>query len=105
MEDIEGISWVTVALLNDDDDWFNITRAYEDDDDWDIKIATKVLIDAVDRLAGRVGNAKTGVLVNVGDFFHADSSANTTTKGTPVDVDTRIGKNFKLAGLTAVILR
>ena len=69
-----------------------------DDDDWDVKIATKVLGNAVDRLAKRVGNAHTGVLVNVGDFFHADSSANTTTAGTPVDVDTRIGKTFKLAG-------
>lgn len=69
-----------------------------DDDDWDVKIATQILIDATDRLANRVGNAHTGVLLNVGDFFHADSSANTTTKGTPVDVDTRIGKTFKLAG-------
>ena len=69
-----------------------------DDDDWDIKIATEILIDATDRLANRVGNASTGVLLNVGDFFHADSSFNTTTKGTPVDVDTRIGKTFKLAG-------
>ena len=69
-----------------------------DDADWDVKIATKVLIDAVDRLSSRVGNAHTGVLVNVGDMFHADSSANTTTAGTPVDVDTRIGKTFKLAG-------
>lgn len=69
-----------------------------DDDDWDVKIATKILVDATSRLAGRVGNAETGVLVNVGDFFHADSSSNTTTKGTPVDVDTRIGKTFKLAG-------
>lgn len=69
-----------------------------DDDDWDVKIATQILIDATDRLANRVGNAGTGVLLNVGDFFHADSSFNTTTKGTPVDVDTRIGKTFKLAG-------
>jgi len=69
-----------------------------DDADWDVKIATKVLVDAVDRLSSRVGNAHTGVLVNVGDMFHADSSANTTTAGTPVDVDTRIGKTFKLAG-------
>jgi hypothetical protein len=69
-----------------------------DDADWDVKIATKVLVNAVDRLSSRVGNAHTGVLVNVGDLFHADSSANTTTAGTPVDVDTRIGKTFKLAG-------
>ena len=69
-----------------------------DDDDWDVRIATQILIEATDRLANRVGNAGTGVLLNVGDFFHADSSFNTTTKGTPVDVDTRIGKTFKLAG-------
>ena len=69
-----------------------------DDDDWDIKIATKTLTQSIDRLSNRVGNAHTGVLLNVGDFFHADSSFNTTTKGTPVDVDTRIGKTFKLAG-------
>lgn len=75
-----------------------------DDADWDVKIATKSLIEAADRLLNRVGNAHTGVLVNVGDFFHADSSANTTTAGTPVDVDTRIGKTFKLAGRLFQIL-
>jgi len=75
-----------------------------DNDNWDIKIATKILIDAVDRLSHRVGNAKVGVLVNVGDFFQADSSANTTTKGTPVDVDTRIGQTFRLAGQLFQIL-
>jgi hypothetical protein len=69
-----------------------------DDDDWDVKIATRVLVESTERLSKRVGNAEVGVLLNVGDFFHADSSANTTTKGTPVDVDTRIGKTFKLAG-------
>ena len=69
-----------------------------DDDDWDVKIATSILLDSTNRLASRVGDAEIGVLLNVGDFFHADSSANTTTKGTPVDVDTRIAKTFKLAG-------
>lgn len=75
-----------------------------DSDDWDIKIATQILVDSVLRLSKRVGNAETGVLLNVGDFFHADSSSNTTTKGTPVDVDTRIGKTFKLAGRLFQIL-
>ena len=69
-----------------------------DDDDWDIKIATQILIDATARLSNRVGDAEVGVLLNVGDFFHADSSKNETTAGTRVDVDTRIGKTFKLAG-------
>ena len=69
-----------------------------DNDDWDIKIATSILLDSTNRLASRVGDAEVGVLFNAGDFFHADNSFNTTTKGTPVDVDTRIGKTFRLAG-------
>jgi hypothetical protein len=75
-----------------------------DDDDWDVKIATKILIDATERLSKRVGDAEVGVLLNVGDFFHADSSKNETTAGTRVDVDTRIGKTFKLAGRLFQIL-
>ena len=75
-----------------------------DDDDWDVKIATEILMDATDRLSARVGNAEVGVLLNVGDFFHADSSKNTTTAGTMVDVDTRIGKTFRLAGRLFQIL-
>lgn len=75
-----------------------------DDDDWDIKIATQILMDSTDRLAKRVGDAEIGVLLNVGDFFHADSSKNETTAGTRVDVDTRIGKTFKLAGRLFQIL-
>jgi len=75
-----------------------------DNDDWDIKIATRVLIDAVDRLTTRVGDCETAILLNVGDFFHADSSKNETTAGTRVDVDTRIGKTFKLAGRLFQIL-
>ena len=68
-----------------------------DDENWDVKIATKVLTNAVNRLAGRVGNAKTGVLVNVGDFMHEDGKQ-MTTAGTPVDVDTRLNRTFRLAG-------
>ena len=73
------------------------TKMPGDDDNWDIKIATQVLIDSVDRLSTRVGNAHTGVLVNVGDFFHEDGKQ-MTTAGTPVDVDTRINRTFRLAG-------
>jgi hypothetical protein len=80
------------------------SEAKLDDDDWDTKIATKVLIDAVNRLSARVGNAHTGVLVNVGDFFHADSGKAETTAGTRVDVDGRISRTFKLAGRLFQIL-
>ena len=75
-----------------------------DDDDWDVKIATQILLDATSNLSDRVGPAEIGVLLNVGDFFHADSSKNATTAGTMVDVDTRIGKTFRLAGRLFQIL-
>ena len=75
-----------------------------DDDDWDVKIASQILLESTERLAKRVGDAEVGVLLNVGDFFHADSSKNETTNGTRVDVDTRIGKTFKLGGRLFQIL-
>ena len=75
-----------------------------DDDDWDVKIATQILLDSIEKLSDRVGDAEVGVLLNVGDFFHADSSKNETTAGTKVDVDTRISRTFKLAGRLFQIL-
>ena len=80
------------------------TKISGDDDDWDVKIASQVLLESTERLAKRVGDAEVGVLLNVGDFFHADSSKNETTNGTRVDVDTRIGKTFKLGGRLFQIL-
>ena len=75
-----------------------------DDANWDIKIASEVLLSSADKLAHRVGDAEVGLLLNVGDFFHADSSKNETSQGTRVDVDTRIGKTFLLAGRLFQIL-
>lgn len=75
-----------------------------DDENWDVKIASQILLEATGRLSQRVGDAEVGVLLNVGDFFHADSSKNETTNGTRVDVDTRIAKTFKLGGRLFQIL-
>jgi len=68
-----------------------------DDDNYDVKIATKILTEAVYKLAARVGNCERAVLLNVGDPFHEDGKQ-TTSLGTKVDVDSRIAKTFKLAG-------
>lgn len=56
---------------------------------FDLKIAERNLYAAVDNLVGRAPRAKQALVINIGDFFHADNNSNTTTKGTPVDVDTR----------------
>lgn len=64
---------------------------------FDTDIAEQMLTDAIDDLVERAPEAETGLLVDVGDFEHANSSHNTTFNGTPVDVDTRQGKTMRTA--------
>jgi len=67
------------------------------DRDFDSKIAAKEILDAVDDLTDKMPEAKTGMLVQVGDFTHSDGSNPFTTKGTLVDVDTRFEKIMRTA--------
>ena len=52
----------------------------------------------IDDLIARSPNAETGLLVDVGDFMHMNSSLNTTLKGTRLDVDTRYSRVLRVAG-------
>jgi len=56
---------------------------------FDLKIAEDNLFAAVDHLVGLAPPASQAIIMNLGDFFHADSKKNETTKGTAVDVDNR----------------
>jgi predicted phosphodiesterase len=67
-------------------------------DDWDTNIAQDVLIKAVDKLVSVAGESEVGALINLGDFLHANSSDNKTAKGTPVDVDGRLGRVIRIVG-------
>ncbi len=63
----------------------------------DLKIKETIWRDAVAEFMGRsAGLPIREFLVPVGsDFFHFDTAARTTTKGTPVDSDGRLGKVIK----------
>lgn len=64
--------------------------AAETGENYDTKIATQLHEDAVDRLALISPNAETGILLNLGDFFHADNMEGVTRRsGNSLDVDTR----------------
>ena len=67
-------------------------------DDWDTNIAQDVLIKAVDKLVSAAGDAEVGALINLGDFLHANTGDNKTGKGTPVDVDGRLGRVIRVVG-------
>ena len=56
---------------------------------FDTSIATQQLRDAVDYLSSRAEPAEQGMIIDVGDYTHSDGHNDTTTAGTPLDVDTR----------------
>lgn len=60
--------------------------------DYDIKIARKLLVSAVHHLLSVTPDTETGLLINVGDFFHVDNLKNETSRSHhTLDVDTRYG--------------
>lgn len=65
--------------------------------DFDTDINTSMLAEAIDDLVTRAPWSKTGLLVDLGDFMHANSSHNQTFNGTPVDVDTRQYRTMRAA--------
>lgn len=69
---------------------------------FDLEIAERLTCGAIDRLIASAPKAKTAVLLNLGDQFHADSQSNTTTSGTTVDVDGRWAK-IQQVGLRAML--
>lgn len=67
--------------------------AEETGEDFDLGIAEANLVGAVDKLVGLAPAAEEALVINLGDFFHADNSANRTARsGHALDVDTRWAK-------------
>lgn len=56
---------------------------------FNLQIAERNLVAAVDHLVDLAPPAETGLVISLGDFFHADNGRSTTTAGTYVDTDTR----------------
>lgn len=65
--------------------------------DYDLSIATRQNNQANERLAACAPASDLALIINVGDFFHADGYENRTPKsGYPLDVDTRFPKILRL---------
>lgn len=61
--------------------------------DWDLNIAYRVFKKVFERLLKRLPDTKNCVLVNTGDFFHADNIQGVTSRsGHRLDLDGRHGK-------------
>lgn len=76
--------------------------AEEVGEDFDLKIAKRDLCAAVDYLISQAPPAPRCILVNLGDFFHADNLAGVTSRsGNVLDMDTRLPKVIRV-GVSAV---
>ena len=65
----------------------------ETGEDFDLEKAEAMTFGAVDKLVSRAPPAGTGLLLNLGDYFHADDSSNRTRQsGNQLDVDGRFHK-------------
>jgi hypothetical protein len=64
--------------------------------DYDLDIGAELLHSTMSNLVASAPAAGTAIVLSLGDFFHMDSSANTTTAGTSVDGDTRRAKVYKV---------
>lgn len=69
----------------------------ETGENFDLAIAERQIVGAVDNLVARVPAARDALVVTVGDTLHSDGLKNSTTKGTPVDVDGRTPKMIATA--------
>lgn len=77
--------------------------AAETGDDFDTEIAERLTCAAIDRLVDSAPPAETALILELGDFFHADNSSNVTpTHGFALDVDTRWAKVMQI-GLRAMV--
>jgi len=70
--------------------------------DYDTKIAAKSHLEAIEYLVSVSTPSEHSLLVNVGDFIHANGSAGTTFGGTRLDVDTRIEVVLETAAQTFI---
>lgn len=77
--------------------------AMETGQDWDLRIAERSYLAAFDRIVSAAPSCKEAVIVNLGDYFHADNLENVTTRsGHHLDVD---GRYAKMIDIGVIIVR
>lgn len=72
------------------------------DRDFNSQVASAELLRSIDYLVDAAPACEEAMLINVGDFMHANSHKNTTANLTPLDVDQRIESVMRIAADTMI---
>jgi hypothetical protein len=113
IEGVRGLSPIISTPKHNNDDLLCVypmgdphfgMKAWAEDagDNFDLKIAEDLTCGAIDRLVDTAPQAKTAILLNLGDMFHADNQRNVTQSGHQLDVDGRWAK-VQQVGLRSMI--
>jgi hypothetical protein len=112
-EGVKGLAPITLAPAHTTDSLLSVYKmgdphfgalawAQEVGEDFDLAIAEKLTCGAIDRLVATAPASKVGLLLNLGDMFHADNQRNVTQSGHQLDVDGRWAK-IQQVGLRAML--
>ena len=65
--------------------------------DWDLEIAERVTLGAIEKLIKAGGNSDVGMMVDVGDFMHANGAAGTTVGGQSLEISGHFSESVAAA--------
>jgi len=86
---------LTAYVIGDAHIGMKVTKERNGDSDWDLEIAERVTVGAVEKLIKATGGSEVGLMLDLGDFGHSDSLHNTTSSGTNhMDMDGDYGDSI-----------
>jgi hypothetical protein len=86
---------LTAYVIGDAHIGMKVTKERNGDADWDLEIAERVTVGAIEKLVHASGGSDVGLMLDLGDFGHSDNLANTTSSGTNhMDMDGDYGDSI-----------
>lgn len=72
---------LTAYVIGDAHIGMKVTKERNKDADWDLEIAERVTVGAIEKLIQASGGSDIGLMLDLGDFGHSDNLQNTTSSG------------------------
>jgi hypothetical protein len=72
---------LTAYVIGDAHIGMKVTKERNGDADWDLEIAERVTVGAIEKLIHASGGSDVGLMLDLGDFGHSDNLQNTTSSG------------------------